>query len=436
LRYSKSKTLNSNIGRDHEQGEIMNRMNGRKCWTLLTGIGFIVMALFFMPSCSGPTPTSPSTPASPLVPATAIASAPTDTPTITSPPKATDTPTPTYPAPILVSPADRATIIGEQQTEFSWQWYRALQQGEEYDLKVWRSGKACSSVSIQRQCNCLLDNPPDGFGHYLWQVAVVRDEEGNESILSESLIWSFVWSDVPPTSTPTATPTPTPKPDAVVNTANLNLRSGPSTDYEILGVLKQGDPLKITGKDSPGDWLKVIAPDGEEGWVAAWLLEINLDISGVLIAQAPPTPTPMYTPTPTETPTPELLSAPTLLDPEDGKGDFTGSVDLKWQWEERPLEQDEYFSLRVYNEEGECHHTQVKEPAYVGGLSYCPTGEYYWQVAMVRKLCEECPNEQKWRTISQPSEEEWLFRYQTVEPDQPWEPPEPPKKPPKKPPKT
>jgi hypothetical protein len=196
--------------------------------------------------------------------------------------------------------------------------------------------------------------------------------------------------------------------------------------YDVLGVLKRGDHLKITGRSLTGDWLKVIAPNGQEGWTACSTLQVNVDVDGVAVAQVPPTPTPMYTLTPTAIPTPELLPAPILLEPKHGEGDFTGWVVLKWQWEERPLEQDEYFSLRVYNEEGECHHTQVKEPAYVGGLSYCPTGEYYWQVAVVRKLCEECLNEQKWRTISQPSEEEWSFRYQAVETDQPWEPPEPP----------
>ena len=213
----------------------------------------------------------------------------------------------------------------------------------------------------------------------------------------------------------------------MVNTANLNLRSGPSTDYEILGVLKQGDPLKITGKDSPGDWLKVIAPDGEEGWVAAWLLEINLDMSGVLIAQAPPTPTPMYTPTPTPTSMPGLLPPPILLAPANGESFIGGIVTFRWQWDYRPLEQDELFSLRVCRE-GEtkpCHHAQIHGFEYSGSLSYCSAGKHYWQVALVGKLCEDCPEHQKWQDLSESSEQRWVY-YTPGE--EPWEPPPPPDK--------
>ena len=404
----------------------MNWMNVRKgSWACFLVIAITV--LFSMPSCGVPKPTHPLALTDTPVSTTAIASGSTDTPTPNSTLAATDTPTKPYPAPILVNPASGATIMGGELISFSWQWDGALQERERFDLRIWRPEKPAYTVAMARESGFPLDTPLDGFGQYQWQVAVVRiDESGNKSLLSESQISPFVWTDVTPTSNPTATPTPTPTPtptqtptqtpiaDAVVNAKNLNLRSGPGMVYDRLGVLEQGDPLKVTGRNLAGDWLRVIAHDGQEGWVAASLLEINVPLADVTTAQAPSTPTPMYTPTPTVTPTPELLVAPTLLEPKAGEGDFAGSVVLKWRWE-RPLEKDEYFSIRVRNEKvGECHHTQVQEPAYVGGLSYCPSGEYYWQVAVVRKLCEDCPNEQRWQTLSQPSED-WLIRYHAVD---------------------
>lgn len=51
----------------------------------------------------------------------------------------------------------------------------------------------------------------------------------------------------------------------VVDVDYLRLRSGPSTDHEILEQLMKGDLLKLIAIE--GEWVKVITPDGEEGWV-------------------------------------------------------------------------------------------------------------------------------------------------------------------------
>jgi len=45
----------------------------------------------------------------------------------------------------------------------------------------------------------------------------------------------------------------------------LHLRSGPSTDHDILDRLVRGTVLEVV--DSEGKWLKVITPKGKEGWV-------------------------------------------------------------------------------------------------------------------------------------------------------------------------
>jgi len=83
-----------------------------------------------------------------------------------------------------------------------------------------------------------------------------------------------------PTNTPRPTPTPTatPVPDVVVVAPTLMLRSGPGTEYEVLGELTAGTPLDAIGKHSevlPGvfnptqcGWLKVVTSDGQTGWVS------------------------------------------------------------------------------------------------------------------------------------------------------------------------
>jgi len=364
----------------------MNWMNSRKDpWTRFAGITFAIMVLFSMSLYDVPAPTNALAPAY--------------------------TPTRLYPTPILVSPTDGATIMGEKLTNFSWQWGGALQEGQRFDLRIWRLEKPCCTVAMPRECSYRLDTPSDGFGDYLWQVAVVRIEEsGSKSTLCESLIWSFVWYE----------------PDAVVNTEALNLRSGPGVVYDNPGLLKRGDLLKVMGRNPAGNWLKVIAPDGQEGWVACWLLRVSVDMDDVPVAQVPPTPTPMYTPTPIATPTPELLPPPILTEPENGAAFLGGPVILRWQWD-RPRATDEVFSVRVRGE-GEtqpCHHAQAKDLEWRGSLSYCTAGTHYWGVALVRDLAPWLPEkyENRWQNLSEPSEERWFYY---VPSEEPWTWPTPP----------
>jgi len=205
----------------------------------------------------------------------------------------------------------------------------------------------------------------------------------------------------------------------VVNAAALNLRSGPDTVYDVLGVLKQGDPLKVTGKCPAGDWLKVIAPGRQEGWVACSLLQVSVDVAGVPVAQAPPMPTPIHTPIPVVTPTPDLLPPPIPLEPENGASFIGEPALLKWQWD-RPRATNEVFSVRV-RRKGEtrvCHHAQAKDLEYKGSLTYCTAGTHYWSVALVRDLDPGLPEEDmnRWQNLSTPSEERWFYYVPPVEP--------------------
>jgi hypothetical protein len=244
-------------------------------------------------------------------------------------------------------------------------------------------------------------------------------------------------TDTPePTATGTPTPKPAPKPDAEVNTDFLNLRSGPGVVYDILGVLKRGDWLKIKCKCPYGKWLEIICPSkGLEGWVARSLLQVNIDMAGVpVVAKVP------HTPTPTLTPTPELLPPPIPLEPENGAAFLGEPALLRWQWD-RPRAPNEVFSVRV-RREGQtrlCHHDKADKPEYKASLSYCTAGTHYWSVALVRDLDPSLPEEDldRWQELSESSEERWFYY---VPGEEPWTWPTPddgepkPKEPPKEPP--
>ncbi len=60
----------------------------------------------------------------------------------------------------------------------------------------------------------------------------------------------------------------------VVDTApdNLNLRAGPAISYLIIDVLYPGTVLEVISEE--GEWLNVITPEQEEGWVHGDFVEI------------------------------------------------------------------------------------------------------------------------------------------------------------------
>ena len=106
---------------------------------------------------------------------------------------------------------------------------------------------------------------------------------------------------VPPTATPVLpTPTPIPltdtpvPPDAIVSANELRMREGPGSNYAIIATYPRGVELEVLGKITNGDWLKVQSPEGKVGWMSAALLEVNIDLNAVPLAEVPPTPTPQY----------------------------------------------------------------------------------------------------------------------------------------------
>lgn len=95
-----------------------------------------------------------------------------------------------------------------------------------------------------------------------------------------------------PTSTNVPTNTPTPLMQQVVAANVVNIRSGPSVDYPVIGTLPPDNPLTVTGRDADSTWWQVRQADDTIGWVAAWVVEVEGDLDGVPIFQALPSPPP------------------------------------------------------------------------------------------------------------------------------------------------
>ena len=75
-----------------------------------------------------------------------------------------------------------------------------------------------------------------------------------------------------PTPLPTSSPTPTPLPIVLVTplsgTAVINIRMGPGTGYGIVGQLRQGQSLTVTGVVEDASWWRVDF-GGATAWVAS-----------------------------------------------------------------------------------------------------------------------------------------------------------------------
>jgi hypothetical protein len=76
---------------------------------------------------------------------------------------------------------------------------------------------------------------------------------------------------------------------------SVNVRSGPSTTYEKVGVLLLGQKAVAKGRSAGDEWILIEYPGAQGG--TAWVFRANVNVSpGELkVIQPPPTPTLLYT---------------------------------------------------------------------------------------------------------------------------------------------
>ena len=116
----------------------------------------------------------------------------------------------------------------------------------------------------------------------------------------------------PPTATPeptaTAAPTATDTPSAPYVVANkaANLRSGPGTNYPLVGSAAAGKQYEITGRSPDGAWLEICCVKSVPAWVAKSVITVGGDAASVQVAANIPTPPPTPAPKPTSPPAPAV----------------------------------------------------------------------------------------------------------------------------------
>jgi hypothetical protein len=106
-------------------------------------------------------------------------------------------------------------------------------------------------------------------------------------------------AQIPTVSVPTVTGSPQGPVVSVRRDADqdsINVRSGPSAKYDIIGVLIVGQTVPANGRTPGGDWIQIFYPGvpGSSGWVYSPLVTVN---GSIPIVEPPPTPTPRTTPT-------------------------------------------------------------------------------------------------------------------------------------------
>ena len=102
-----------------------------------------------------------------------------------------------------------------------------------------------------------------------------------------------------PSLTPTDTYTLTPAVPMLTVSVNINCRTGPTTAYDLLGVLQVGEHAEVVGRTSLSDSLIIRLPSNTA--ITCWLwtkyATVSGDISGLPLIPIPPTPTPKFTAT-------------------------------------------------------------------------------------------------------------------------------------------
>jgi hypothetical protein len=129
-------------------------------------------------------------------------------------------------------------------------------------------------------------------------------------VLGFGLLGSIAQAAPPPQAA-----TETPPPNRVEIFQDVNVRSGPCTCYDQVGVLLPGQTSAIVGRNPEGTWFEIEyigGPDGV-GWVFKDLVHVVGDINGMATILPPPTPTlpPTTTPLPGTTSQPAFISTAT-----------------------------------------------------------------------------------------------------------------------------
>lgn len=100
-------------------------------------------------------------------------------------------------------------------------------------------------------------------------------------------------------NTPFPTVTGTPVGPIIIVPDQVNVRTCPSTNCDLVGVLIAGQQASAIGRSRGGEWIQIIYPGvpGNVAWVYSAFVVLEAGQSLLPIVEPPPTPTPRITPT-------------------------------------------------------------------------------------------------------------------------------------------
>jgi len=179
-------------------------------------------------------------------------------------------------------------------------------------LELWVSGQkvqeaASPAAQGQPTLTAVMQWTPPAPGSYTLEIKAYNTQNRVNVPASVAITaGAAVTTTVAVTGTPqTATPT-VPSTPAITAKTDLNVRLGPETIYDPVGLLPAGTSAEITAKSEDGQWwqIKFSPASNGFGWVTANPeFSTTANTSNLPIAQAPPTPTGTPTLLPTSTPT-------------------------------------------------------------------------------------------------------------------------------------
>jgi len=137
--------------------------------------------------------------------------------------------------------------------------------GLEYDIVgLLGLGEQAEILGISNNLNWWLIALPEGEVETGWVFEELVTAENTDNVPTVDNEGNPIGGDI-------RIPTPAPGAASVTAQVNINIRSGPGTDFEIIGLLIQGQSAQPVGKTADASWYAINIPSAENGrgWVTS-----------------------------------------------------------------------------------------------------------------------------------------------------------------------
>ena len=179
-----------------------------------------------------------------------------------------------------------ATTLLIDATPFSLDAYVELRDGTGQIISTLRSNLDSACISV-------------GPGDQLLELTIVAlpNVTGTISLTLSNAPCELgeVPVEIPPSPTPEFTPVVVEGVCAASSPRNVNIRSGPGTNYARLALLPAGQPIQVAGQSQDGQWF-VVQNEFVQGWVAARVVGVTGPCAQLPVVPAPPLPPASPTP--------------------------------------------------------------------------------------------------------------------------------------------